>query len=62
MITNEAIERRIACLELRDNDYFHAGMQEAVAQAEASGAVMTPVDANTYASQNTTQVCVSRQE
>ncbi|KAL9124131.1 MAG: hypothetical protein Q9217_006510 [Psora testacea] len=55
VITNEAVERRIACLELQDNDYFRAGMQEAVAQAEHSGFSISPFNADIYAPQDAAQ-------
>ncbi|KAL9631462.1 MAG: hypothetical protein Q9164_005880 [Protoblastenia rupestris] len=47
IITNEAVERRIACLELRENDYFRGGMQEAIALAEVNGFTISPLDVDT---------------
>ena len=43
IIEEEAIEKRIACLELRENDYFKEGMLAAVARVEAAGFVLPPV-------------------
>lgn len=38
----DAIEKRIACLELHENDYFKEGMLAAVARVEAAGFVLPP--------------------
>lgn len=43
ILEEEAIEKRIACLELHENDYFKEGMRAAVARVEAAGFVLPPV-------------------
>ena len=48
MITNEAIERRIKCLEFGNNDYFKQGMETACKKAKANGFTIKPFDANNY--------------
>lgn len=46
ILEDDAIEKRIACLELRDNDYFKEGMQAAVARVEAAGFFLSPTNAD----------------
>ena len=48
MITNEAIERRLMCLEYGHNDYFKAGMQAACEKAKANGFTIKSFDENNY--------------
>jgi hypothetical protein len=43
ILEEEAIEKRIACLELQDNDYFKEGMRAAVARVEAAGVMLPPL-------------------
>ncbi len=43
ILEEEAIEKRIACLELQDNDYFKEGMRAAVARVEAAGVMLPPI-------------------
>ncbi|KAL9098283.1 MAG: hypothetical protein Q9163_006031 [Psora crenata] len=61
VITNEAIERRIACLELQDNDYFRSGMLEAVAQAEVNGFAMTPFNSEISTPRDASMVGIQNQ-
>lgn len=44
ILEEEAIEKRIACLELRENDYFKEGMRAAVARMEAAGYILPSMD------------------
>lgn len=44
ILEEEAIEKRIACLELHENDYFKEGMLAAVARVEAAGFVLPAMD------------------
>lgn len=44
VIEEEAVEKRIAILELQDNDYFKEGMEIAVHRAEAAGFMLPPTD------------------
>ena len=40
ILEEEAIEKRIACLELRENDYFKEGMRTAVDRMEKAGYIL----------------------
>lgn len=51
VLSAESIERRILMLEQMDNDYFVAGMETAVARAEAAGFTLPPMDLEKYARQ-----------
>ena len=44
ILEEEAIEKRIACLELCENDYFREGMRIAVARVEAAGFKLPSLD------------------
>ena len=55
MITDEAIQRRINCLEWQENDYFKEGMERAVAKAKANGFTIKPYDSTNYPYLSTTQ-------
>lgn len=44
VLEEEAIEKRIACLELHENDYFKEGMLAAMARVEAAESVPPPAD------------------
>lgn len=52
ILEEEAIEKRIACLELHENDYFKEGMLTAVARVEATGFVLPPVDDDGHATKD----------
>lgn len=43
VLEEETIEKRIACLEFQENDYFKEGMREAIARVEAAGFVLPQV-------------------
>lgn len=44
ILEEEAVEKRIMCLELHENDYFKEGMRIAVARAEAAGFFLPSLD------------------
>lgn len=48
-LNHEALQRRINCLELMDNDYFVAGSESAVKRSEEAGFPMPPMDLEQYA-------------
>ena len=48
MLSKDAIQRRLSCLEWQDNDYFKAGMKAAVAMAEANGFTIKSFDTANY--------------
>ena len=48
VITPDAIERRIMCLDLSENNYFVGGMKDAVLRAEALGFALPPMDFEKY--------------
>ena len=55
MITDEAIQRRINCLEWQENDYFKEGMEASVARAKANGFIINSYDAANYPYLDTAQ-------
>lgn len=56
VINPESIERRIMMLEQMENDYFVLGMETAVAQSEAAGFPVPPMDLEQYAPKPDAQV------
>ena len=58
IITHEAVERRIACLELQQNDFFKEGMMVACQKATGNGFPIRPYDGTNYPFLNDSQVCL----
>ena len=56
VITSEAIETRIRCLELMRNDYFKSGMELAVERLEGAGYDLGAMDLEKYEKSRITQV------
>lgn len=49
LLSTEAIERRIFCLDQQENEYFVEGMMTAVEKAEKMGFALPPMDFEKYA-------------
>ena len=49
LLSTEAIERRIFCLDQQENEYFVEGMMTAVEKAEKTGFALPPMNFEKYA-------------